>query len=258
MKNIFLFFSVLCLILSSPVAGIASASQEKTMLTAEEILSERDHNMAFESARAEMEMIIHLGQRQITKKLIIFSEGRIKSFIEFLLPARDRGTKMLKIEKILKIYFPSAEKIMRVSGHMLRQSMMGSDFSYEDMTETAEELNKNYQVRLLGEGSLSGIPCYILELESKSDNRTYYFQKVWIDKEKFVGMKVEFLAKSGKLLKILTVDEIRSFGNRSYPVKMTMKDMLRKDTKTELIISDIGFDLDIPDSTFTERNLLRK
>ncbi len=65
---------------------------------------------------------------------------------------------MLKIEKVLKIYFPSAEKVMRVSGHMLRQSMMGSDFSYEDMTETAEELKKNYNVKLIGEESLSGNP----------------------------------------------------------------------------------------------------
>ena len=258
MKNIFLIFLIFCFYILALDAGIDSISSENTGLTAEEILSRRDSNMVFKTARAEMDMIIHLGKRVITKKLTSFSEGRKKSFIEFLSPARDRGTKMLKIEKVLKIYFPSAEKVMRVSGHMLRQSMMGSDFSYEDMTETAEELKKNYNVKLIGEESLSGNPSYILELESKSDNKTYYSRKVWIDKKKFVGLKVEFRAKSNKLLKVLTVDEIKSFGNRFYPIRLTMKDMLRKDTKTELIIRDIVFDIKIPNSTFMERNLLRK
>jgi outer membrane lipoprotein-sorting protein len=258
MKNIFLIFLIFCFYILALDAGIDSISSENTGLTAEEILSRRDSNMVFKTARAEMDMIIHLGKRVITKKLTSFSEGRKKSFIEFLSPARDRGTKMLKIEKVLKIYFPSAEKVMRVSGHMLRQSMMGSDFSYEDMTETAEELKKNYNVKLIGEESLSGNPSYLLELESKSDNKTYYFRKVWIDKKKFVGLKVEFRAKSNKLLKVLTVDEIKSFGNRFYPIRLTMKDMLRKDTKTELIIRDIVFDIKIPNSTFMERNLLRK
>lgn len=258
MKNRFLIFLIFCFPILALDAGIDSISSENTGLTAEEILSRRDSNMVFKTARAEMDMIIHLGKRVITKKLTSFSEGRKKSFIEFLSPARDRGTKMLKIDKVLKIYFPSAEKVMRVSGHMLRQSMMGSDFSYEDITETAEELKENYHVKLMGKESLSGNPCYILEIESKTKSRTYYYQKVWIDQKKFIGLKVEFRAKSNKLLKILTVDEIKSFGNRFYPTRLTMKDNLRKDTKTELVIQDIVFDIKIPNSTFMERNLLRK
>jgi outer membrane lipoprotein-sorting protein len=241
---------VLLLVLSGSLSG-----QE---LTAEDILSRRDDNMVFRTAYAEMEMVITIGDRIVSKEFVSTSQGTEKSFIEFLSPARDRGTKILKLGKVLKVYFPSAERIMRISGHMMRQSMMGSDFSYEDMTETAEELKKEYTVSLKDEEDYDGFPCYVIELVSITEDRTYFTQKIWIDKEKFIGRKAELYARSGKLLKLLTVKDIQSFKNRFYPTRITMEDKLRKDSKTEMIVKKIDFDIDIPQGHFTERNLLRK
>ncbi|MDH4258084.1 MAG: outer membrane lipoprotein-sorting protein [Candidatus Aminicenantes bacterium] len=232
-----------------------SAGQE---LSAEAILARIDDNMVYETAYSEIDMIITIGKRVIEKKLVSYSGGVENSFIEFLSPARDRGTKMLKTGKVLKVYFPSAERVMRLSGHMLKQSMMGSDFSYEDMMETAEELKKEYQVKLLGEEIFNDIACYVLELESRDESKTYFFRKIWVDKEKFIGHKVEFSAKSGKLLKVMTVGDTQSFKNRYYPTRVTMVDKLREDSKTEMMIKNIQFDIAIPEGTFTERNLMRR
>ncbi len=227
-------------------------------LTADDILTRIDDNMVYRTAYSELDMIITIGKRVIKKELISYSEGIEKSFVEFLSPARDRGTKMLKVGKVLKIYFPSAERVMRLSGHMLRQSMMGSDFSYEDMMETAEELKEEYEVKLIGEEIFNGVPCHILELESRDESRTYFFRKIWVDKEKFIGHKIEFSAKSGKLLKVMTVGDIQSFEDRYYPTRVTMEDKLRKNSKTEMVIKTIQFDVSIPEGTFTERNLMRR
>jgi len=227
-------------------------------LTAEMILARIDDNMVYESAYSEIDMIITIGKRVIKKELVSYAEGIEKSFVEFLSPARDRGTKMLKVGKVLKIYFPSAERVMRLSGHMLKQSMMGSDFSYEDMMETAEELKEEYEVKLLGEEIFNDIPCYVLELESKDESKTYFFRKIWVDKEKFIGHKAEFSAKSGKLLKVMTVGDIQSFKDRYYPTRVTMEDKLRENSKTEMVIKTIQFDAPIPEGTFTERNLMRR
>jgi outer membrane lipoprotein-sorting protein len=227
-------------------------------LTAEDILARIDDNMVYETAYSEIDMIITIGNRVIKKELISYSEGIEKSFVEFLSPARDRGTKMLKVGKVLKVYFPSAERVMRLSGHMLRQSMMGSDFSYEDMMETAEELTEEYQAKLIGEEIFNDVLCYVLELESRDESRTYFFRKIWVDKEKFIGHKVEFSAKSGKLLKVMTVGDIQSFENRHYPKRVMMEDKLRKNSKTEMVIKTIQFDVSIPEGTFTERNLMRR
>ena len=233
-------------------------SSAQTKMTADDILAKIDDNMVFQTAYSEVTMTIHTGKRIVEKKLKSYAEGVEKSFIEFLSPARDSGTKMLKTGKVLKIYFPSAERVMRLSGHMLRQSMMGSDFSYEDMTESAEELKKDYEVELVEEEELDGVPCFVIELTSKVENKTYFFRKIWVDKEKFIGLKEEFYARSRKLLKVLSVNNIQSFQNRYYPTRVTMEDKLRKNSKTEMTLDKIEFNVSIPEDIFSERNLIRK
>ena len=42
---------------------------------------------------------------------------------------------MLKIEDKLFTYSPQTDRIIQISGHMLRQSVMGSDMSYNDIME---------------------------------------------------------------------------------------------------------------------------
>ncbi|MCK4889122.1 MAG: outer membrane lipoprotein-sorting protein, partial [Candidatus Aminicenantes bacterium] len=121
-----------------------------------EILNRIDSNMTFKNAYVEMDMVINIKKRKIKKVMRSWSEGNSRSFIEFLSPARDKGTKILKTGKIIKIYYPSAERVMRLSGHMLRQSMMGSDMSYEDMTERSKELKEDYTGKMQMDEILDG------------------------------------------------------------------------------------------------------
>lgn len=222
------------------------------------ILDKIDKNMVYKTARTEIDMTITIKNRTITKKMTSISEGNTRSFIEFLSPARDKGTKMLKLDDVIKIYYPSAERVMRLSGHMLRRSMMGSDFSYEDMTERSKKLKEEYSGQVTGEETLDGRPCYVMTLTSKIEKQTYFTRKIWVDKEKFLGLREELYAKSGKLLKVLVASEIKEFKNRYYPTVITMEDKLRKNSKTEMRVTDIQFDVQIPEETFSERNLLKK
>lgn len=222
-----------------------------------DILNKIDSNMTFESAYAEMEMIITIKKRVIIKKFKSYSVGNTKSFIEFLSPVRDRGTKILKKDKIIKIYYPSAERILRLSGHMLRQSMMGSDMSYEDMTERSNKLREEYKGEMLQNEVLEGNECFVLMLTSKKKKQTYFKRKIWVDKKKYIGLKEELYSKSGKLVKVSKVIKIRFFKGRYYPMEMTMEDKLRKNSSTRIVINKIDFNINIPDETFSERMLLK-
>jgi len=99
------------------------------------ILKKVDENLTAESKIVKSKMIIHgrRSSRTIVSKSWI--EGIDRSFTEFLSPPRERGTKMLKLGDNLWTYSPATDRIIRISGHMLRQSVMGSDLSYEDMME---------------------------------------------------------------------------------------------------------------------------
>jgi len=227
-------------------------------LTPFEILERIDRNTVFRTAYSEIDMILTIETRTLTKTLTSFAEGNDQSFIEFLSPARDKGTKILKTGDIIRVYYPSAERVMRLSGHMLRQSMMGSDFSFEDMTERATRMREEYDGELLADQVLDGRPCYVLMLTTKNDKKIYYKRKIWVDRERFLGLQEELIARSGKVLKVLTVNEVRQIRNRFYPVRITMADKLRSNTRTEMIVKKIEFDVAIPPDTFSERNLLKK
>lgn len=223
-----------------------------------DILEKIDKNMVFETAYSEVDMIITIKNRTITKSMVSYAVGNEKSYVEFLSPARDKGTKMLRLDEIVKIYYPSAERVMRLSGHMLRQSMMGSDFSYEDMTERAKKMREEYSGEIKEDETFRERPCYVLVLTSKIKKQTYFKRKIWVDKELFIGMKEELYAQSGKLLKVLTADGIKVLKNRYYPTEITMKDMLRKDSSTRMVVKKIDFDIPIPEETFSERKLMKQ
>ncbi|MCK7490029.1 MAG: outer membrane lipoprotein-sorting protein [Anaerotruncus sp.] len=62
---------------------------------------------------------------------------------------------MLKLEDQLWTYTPASDRTILISGHMLRQSVMGSDLSYEDMMEDPR-LASLYAATVAGEETLRG------------------------------------------------------------------------------------------------------
>src|SRR5690554_5857597 len=150
-------------------------------ITAEEIINRRDDNEFIDSARAEAEMIILSGNRQSSKTMAFIVKEK-DGLINFTNP-RDRGTKFLKRKDDLWMFFPDAENIIKISGHMLKQGMMGSDFSYQDIMES-DKLTDLYNFELLGEEEINSRQCYVLEgIAVEGKEVSYYRRKSWIDKE---------------------------------------------------------------------------
>jgi outer membrane lipoprotein-sorting protein len=222
-------------------------------MTAEEIINQRDNNEYFDSVRLEAEMIIVNGGRKIIKTMVALSDKK-NSLVEFTNP-QDRGTKFLKREDDLWMFFPDAEDIVKISGHMLNQGMMGSDFSYQDIMES-DKLTDLYDFKILKEEELNGRQCYVLEGIAKEGVKVSYYRRVsWVDKERFIGLKEELYAQSGRLLKETKVNELEKINERWIPVDSVMEDKLRKNTYTEFKITQIDFNPEIPEETFTLQNL---
>ncbi|NMB25762.1 MAG: outer membrane lipoprotein-sorting protein, partial [Firmicutes bacterium] len=229
------------------------ASPMASAMTAEEIIQKRDSNEYVKTAIAESKMVIVSGKREMTKTMITYAEDD-HALTVFTNP-RDRGTKFLKRGDDLWMFFPDAEDLIKISGHMLSQGMMGSDFSYQDVMES-DKLTDLYAFELLGEEELDGRPCYILEgVAVEGKQVSYYRRKSWVDKERFVGLKEELYARSGRLLKIMSTKKVELLEERWYPVEAVMEDKLRKNTRTEFYVEAIEFNPEIPAATFTLENL---
>ena len=233
---------IMCLILA---VFMFAAGGDILALTPEEIMDRRDENEFLGSAYMEAEMIIE-GRRTTEKRMYSYSQGP-DAFIEFLNP-RDRGTKYLKLGDDLWMFFPEAEERVHISGHMLREGMMGSDFSYQDMLES-EKLTELYDFEITGEEQLDSRPVYVLRGKVKDDaEASYYERKIWVDSERFIGLREELYARGGRLLKIMEVKEVKEFADgRWYPVRLVMEDQLVEDSRTILIINELEFDVDIPE-----------
>jgi len=222
--------------------------------SADEILELIDKNMSSENRVFESTMTIHgrRSSRTITSRT--WSVGDKKSFTEYLSPIREQGTKMLKLENQLWIYSPSTDRTIQISGHMLRQSVMGSDLSYEDMMED-RKLTDVYDARVIGSEAMNGISVWILELKAKVDDVAYASRKQWIDRERYVPLKEELYAKSGQLLKRATLDDVIKIDGRWFPTTIIFKDMLKQGDGTEFRITGIKFNQQIPDYIFTKAAL---
>ncbi len=239
------------------ISGINLSAQTNSPETAESILIRIDDNMFSSTITYTSRMVIHHKDRTDEKTMKVWGKDGDTGFIEFTAPARDKDTKYLRLDDDLWMYLPNIEKIIKISGHLLRQSMMGSDFSYED-SMSRNKLREDYSAELLDDEDINGRTCYVLDLVAKHKEVTYYRRKIWVDKERFIVPKSELFAKTGKLLKVLTAQNIERFEDRYYPTHVTMEDKLRKNSRTEVIMEDVKFNVRIPDSVFTRRNLEKK
>jgi len=225
-------------------------------LTPEEILNRVDENIVYKSIRYTGIMTIKKGRRKPrVKKFKAVAKGSDKSFVEFINPG-DRGTRYLKLGDELWVKGAYAERADKISGHMLRESMMGSDFSYEDTMEN-EKLIDKYNVKVIGGEKINGKDCYKLELISKVKKISYPKRIVWVDKNNFVPLKMQFFALSGILLKEMNILEIKKIRKRFVPVKMKMENKQRRNSYTILEMKNVVIDIPVNDFIFSKRNLER-
>lgn len=221
---------------------------------AKTILDKVDRNMSSKNRILESSMTIHGKRRSRTLTSKTWSEGTEKSFSEYLSPAADKGTKMLKLEGQLWIYSTSTDRIIQISGHLLRQSVMGSDLSYEDMMED-RKLSELYNASIIREEKLNDRNTFLMQLKAKVDNVAYYSQKIWIDTERFIPMKQEMYAKSGQLLKRTELSDVKQIQGRWFPTTIIYKDMLKQGNGTEFKVTSILFDQKIPGYIFSKAAL---
>ncbi len=222
--------------------------------SAQEIIKRVDKNILSDSKIVVSKMIIHGRRGERTVEAKSWQRNIDQSFTEYLAPAREKGTKMLKLGDQLWTYSPATDRIILISGHMLRQSVLGSDLSYEDMMEDPF-LQNMYEAKIVGSDTVSNRPVWILELKAKVREIAYDTRKIWVDQERFIILKENLYAKSGTLLKQITLGEVMQIEGRWIPKTALYKDVLKEGTGTELLIESIAFNENIPDTVFSKASL---
>ncbi len=245
----FLFLSLLFLLLNGQNVFAKELDPQK-------ILEAVDDNLWSNTKHIEGRLMIDNGRKERVLTWENWMEGTDRAYTLYKSPAREKGTKMLKIQSKLWMYTPRTDRKLLIAGHLLRQSMMGSDLSYEDMTED-KKLSAAYKATFVAKEELQKTECCVLLLTAHDKTTTYQTRKVWVDVEKMIVFKQELYAKGGKLLKEIEYFDYRLLGKRLFPRKMIFRDLLKENTKTTYIFDAIEFDVDIPDKYFSQSILKR-
>ena len=230
---------------------------QSDQMSANDIMKAIDKNLNADSRVITSKMVIKGRRNSRTIESKNWIVGTELAFTEYLSPPREAGTKMLKIGEKLYTYSPQTDRVIQISGHMLRQSVMGSDMSYNDMMED-RPIEQLYIAILEGSIKIDDRDHYIIALDAKVKGLSYPKRRSWVDKKYLLPTKEELYAKSGKLLKTASLHEIKKIDGRWFPSKFIYKDELKRNSRgTEWIINDIQFNKKIPDSRFSKA-LLRK
>jgi outer membrane lipoprotein-sorting protein len=240
---------VILLILALGTVAASGASA----VSAEEIIANVERNEVNERQRVEGSMTIRDRFGSRVKTFISYASGTDKMLLEFTNP-EERGQKILRLEDEIYLYFPEAEEIIHLQGSALKESVMGSDFSYEDLTGEGDLLDL-YDVSLLGEQIIEGRRNYHLRLTAKKRGVAYPKQEIWVDAETWVLSRADAYSLSGRLLKEMEFGDVRKVADKYVPHTIVIRDAMKKSSSTEMRIEEIDLQASLPPNIFSLEEL---
>ena len=222
-------------------------------LSGEEIIRKMDAQATFETSYSTgtIRTTDRFGTKESTFKA--WSRGATDSLIEFTSIA-ERGQKILRTRGSIYLFYPDAQELIRLQGAALRQSVLGSDLSYEDMTEEKNTLD-NYRVVLNGSETVNGRDCHVLTLTAKSRQVAYPVQKIWVDKETYLVWKAEYSTAQGRLLKEMEVLDTITVAGRTLGRETRIEDKMKRDSATWMILDTLEVNIPLDRNLFSLENL---
>ncbi len=214
-----------------------------------EIVRRLEANQVQKTAQFEGSFTITDSFGTRTKTFKAWSSGKDKMLVEFTNP-EEAGQKILRVSDSIFLYFPEAEEVIHLQGSALKDSVMGSDFSYEDLTGEKGLLDL-YTVKGEGTEAVDGRECHVLTLTAKKKDIAYPLQRLWVDAELFVSRKSTSYSLSGKPIKEMLVKEVAAVSGRNIPVRTELRDLMKKGSLTVFTMTAVRFDLPLSPKLFS-------
>jgi len=146
------------------------------------------------------------------------------------------------------LYLPALDLVKRIAANNGRNSFVGSNFCYEDVSGR----NPNADTHTLARETDQ---YYIVESKPKDPQAVEFSRyKTWIEKTKYIPTKTEFYDHNGENYRSYTALKVENIGGWPTVVKASMEDLLRGG-KTELTYNSVRYDIALPETIFSERYL---
>jgi len=256
MKRLLLLF----LLVLAAAAG-AETPEEKGLAIAREV-DARDTGWGDFQAKMSMLLRNRHGEESLrqmrVKSLEVEGDGD-KTLIVFDEPRDVKGTALLTFSHKTKdddqwLYLPALKRVKRIASRNKSGPFMGSEFAYEDLA--SQEIEK-YTYKYIRDDELDGTPVFVIERYPVSKYSGYKRQLVWIDKERYIPLKIEFYDRKNSLLKTLTFKGYRQYLDRYWRAEEMFMQNHQTGKSTLLTWKEYRFRTGLKDSDFTRNSLKR-
>ncbi|MBF0370389.1 MAG: outer membrane lipoprotein-sorting protein [Magnetococcales bacterium] len=260
MKRIAWLF-ILALLPLSPLSAEAQTPEEKGLAIAREA-DLRDTGFADQSNQMVMTLKNRHGEssvRHMRLKVLEVEGDGDKSLSIFNRPRDIKGTAMLTFSHATEpddqwMYLPALKRVKRISSRNKSGPFMGSEFAFEDLG--SQEVEK-YTYRWLRDEPLDGRDCFVIERIPAYKHSGYTSQTVWLDKQMYQPLKVDYFDRKKALLKTQTFGEYRQYLDqfwRAHDIHMVNH---QTGKSTHLEWSDVQFKTGLSERDFNRNSLKR-
>jgi hypothetical protein len=204
----------------------------------------------FGDSEVELQMILRNAAGQQSTRALRISTLELpdestgdKSLVLFNTPRDIEGTALLSYANILEpddqwLYLPALKRVKRVSSANKSGPFVGSEFAFEDFTSL--ELNK-FSYQYLGTEPCGDLTCDVLERTPRYENSGYSRQVAKIDQQVFQIRQVDFYDRRNGLLKTLTMEDYRDYGNGLWRAQLLRMVNHQTGKSTDLVYGEYTF-----------------
>lgn len=252
--------------LALPPGAVAATPEQKGLAIATE-MDRRDAGWG----DSEVALKMVLGNRQgetSTRELRMRSlevpdpELGDRSLTIFDRPRDIKGTALLSHTRVLAaddqwLYLPALKRVKRISSSNKSGPFVGSEFAYEDLL--SQEVAKYTYKWLRDEACAPGnaLQCSVVERYPAFENSGYAKQIVWIDRQEYRLMRIDFFDRKDTLLKTLRMTQYRQYLGQYWRAHHWRMENLQTGKTTELAFDDFAFRLGLNENAFSSSRLKR-
>ncbi|MEM7465808.1 MAG: outer membrane lipoprotein-sorting protein [Pseudomonadota bacterium] len=200
------------------------------------------------SQRQHVRVISEQGWTRESTRLVYIKRGEddaLNVLFEVETPQTEAGMKVLITKKtagkpVAWVYLPELGRARRVVGNGAGNSVLGTDFSYEDMLYFECFLNaKNVQK---SEIEHEGRAAWLLETAPHAKSSAYRKIDLILDQQTCLPLGAKFWKHNGDLAKsmIVNIEAIKRVDDHDVLDFITMQDHIRG-SKTEIRVEDVAF-----------------
>ncbi|MCG7871134.1 MAG: outer membrane lipoprotein-sorting protein [Candidatus Thiodiazotropha lotti] len=252
---------ILATLLLTPAVTLAMTAEERGLQIAKEV-DTRD--TGFHDFKASMTMLLknrhgEESLRDMRNQTLEVENDGDKTLVVFDEPRDVKGTALLSFSHKAGdddqwLYLPALKRVKRIASRNKSGPFMGSEFAYEDIS--SQEVEK-YTYKFIEESTHEGIASLLLERYPVDPNSGYTRQQMWVDKERYIPIKIDYYDRKNVLLKTLVFRGYQQYLDQYWRADEMYMENHQTGKSTLLTWKQYDFRSGLTDADFNKNSLKR-